>query len=1696
MKWNCFLVSAVFLLTTIVVVEGTAAPPPNEAGAEVVLEGRSHKVISYAAEDAHEPIMFFFFTLLLGAVVLLILVRLPEHWPKLPFTVLLFLFGLAMGALTEAGNLDVLGHATNGMVNMDPHLILHAFLPPLLFESAFNMNYHVFTKCFTQAFLLAIPGVIMATGMTGVLCHEWFSEYEWEWTLAFMFGAMVSATDPVAVVGLLSELSAPRPLSTVIEAESLMNDGSAFVIFLIFKDFAAGISLSAGDVIDKSFRMAVGGPALGLAFGIGFSEILFRFCINDPTIEVSLTITAAYLSFWTAEASAFHTSGVLTVVTLGVYMGGIGKRNISPEVHEYMHHVWAFLGHTANTVLFVLSGAFTYNLVADTRITGTDWGYLFVLYILVHITRGITIILLWPALSKLGYGMSVRRGIILWFGGLRGAVGLVLALLVSDEYGIAEVNRVRIQFLVAGLVALTIAINGTTAGLLYKHIGLAETSVGHKTTLKLSLDFIQTNSDELARNIKRLDCWGPLVEQDLEDEMERLAEEHQFTTKNRASRTKCVRTKEDNYKKMVVEWFNNKDSLPDSPSSPGRMILCIPHVRIVNNSTFVAKYKHIQSGPWPPRVKDKLTAKTAVRRFTFSGNKIVSSAGVSEGQEPTYGGKLGFIQKSNFFWYPDFSHMTSLHTVGWLQRFLSSREEDVEQRTGLLAAIREDLRRIVIKAVQHRYSEWREQRIIDSDVYGILEEATFYVEDEDHVWVTNMPGKTTYRGHYDLKLEFKRILEAVGLSGGSLTMALEKKLKKVASYWECRDDMFAKVASWTFSEENTLAYLRNKLRLAIHCLLFYKAAHEDAWHEIEQTWGELMTSGHDGSVYENVVVAEEEDLQWCYDKADELIEKISACLPGVRGTIAAIHESFIHRLLVVQMRQSAQHCSHNGLLTEGDSEKVNAAIRRCLKPFFQTFGSLCGERSRSLREFVRKEEKLERRSDRGFTNFELPKWGHIEEEMQSVVKKSVLDKKTFWEIRLIARLQAMSQRDKIRTTDTEESIAFTTIEERSASIDQDSSPFHKIVLSKTRAAHLSTCSSDEELDEHYLSIDDPCSLRSSGLQKLLVPPNDPDDYSLTMAYRSSLNQHNIQALNTAYKQGIGRKGWVRATRVLSTNGRDTEECLIQCSLVEEKHMFQWYPKKYLMRSPNFIYEELGRKSNPLARSRLIWVIRQVWFRAVVDRVRQQCEDKFPEIIPQIWLNAKQLKHTFMGTLWPWWGCVVQESDVTYTLVANDDGSPNWKFAARGVLLKGICDNAYGTPVVTIRNRKTQINHVIPKDFYKDTDVIVIESHYGDLGLLPASSYVSFVVGGTEFPTTEHYYQSCKYPDIHDRYREERLLYRRRVIEARSVKHVLALGHDKVNGPKIDPNWDTNRDEIMMNGIRAKFTLNHGVKNHHRELLSTGTAVLLATDADDSKPDEERHWSVINRSGKWVGDNVYGKLLMAMREELRDEITAEPFTAAALIVAILSTVLKCQSQYSIGDVVRVRSSNQGRWLPGTVTSVTHNGEPLILAEGQAEPELWRFVEHNNTVSTLCQTCFKTHLEGTSHTSVFCKNCRQETILPVATYLYSYERRILAAETALCPPMMVEGKEYPTILHYYQSLKFPESALRSEIESAPTAEAVLKLALNEDCNPPMRSDWESEVSFDTIPSLYAKIMQCLDEPLQVCVAVLFCCLSKTC
>jgi len=178
---------------------------------------------------------------------------------------------------------------------------------------------------------------------------------EFTWMHALLFGSIISATDPVAVVALLKELGASKRLSTLIEGESLLNDGTAMVVFSVILEMAHGTEMNAFDVIVMFCRLSVGGPLLGIFGGIVCSYILSRIH-NNGVLEVNTTIFVSYLIFYCAENTALHVSGILALVSLGLYMNKSGKTRISAESEHSVHHVWGYVGFMAENIIFILTG--------------------------------------------------------------------------------------------------------------------------------------------------------------------------------------------------------------------------------------------------------------------------------------------------------------------------------------------------------------------------------------------------------------------------------------------------------------------------------------------------------------------------------------------------------------------------------------------------------------------------------------------------------------------------------------------------------------------------------------------------------------------------------------------------------------------------------------------------------------------------------------------------------------------------------------------------------------------------------------------------------------------------------------------------------------------------------------------------------------------------------------------------------------------------------------------------------------------------------------------------------------------------------------------------------------------------------------------------------------------------------------------
>ncbi|KAL3582348.1 hypothetical protein D5086_016680 [Populus alba] len=446
---------------------------------------------SSAASDDWNPtdtVLFFALSLLLGIVCRHVL-----RGTRIPYTVALLVVGIALGSL-EYGTSHRLGRIGDGIrlwAHIDPDLLLAVFLPALLFESSFSMEVHQIKRCMVQMLLLAIPGVLISTCCLGCALKLIFP-YNWSWTTSLLLGGLLSATDPVAVVALLKELGASKKLSTIIEGESLMNDGTAIVVYQLFYRMVLGESFNSGAIIKFLTQVSLGAVGIGIAFGIA-SVLWLGFIFNDTVIEIALTLAVSYITYFTAQEGA-AVSGVLAVMTLGMFYAAVARTAFKGDGQQSLHHFWEMVAYIANTLIFILSGVVIAEGVLSSgnafHTHGHTWGYLFLLYIFVQLSRFIVVGALYPFLQYFGYGLDWKEATIVIWSGLRGAVALSLSLSVkrtsdSSIYLSSDTGTLFV-FFTGGIVFLTLIVNGSTTQFILHLLDMDKLSATKKRILNFT----------------------------------------------------------------------------------------------------------------------------------------------------------------------------------------------------------------------------------------------------------------------------------------------------------------------------------------------------------------------------------------------------------------------------------------------------------------------------------------------------------------------------------------------------------------------------------------------------------------------------------------------------------------------------------------------------------------------------------------------------------------------------------------------------------------------------------------------------------------------------------------------------------------------------------------------------------------------------------------------------------------------------------------------------------------------------------------------------------------------------------------------------------------------------------------------------------------------------------------------------------
>ena len=380
------------------------------------------------------------FLLLIAAVVAMMTRKL-----RIPYSVGLVVTGVLLAvALPD----------TNIVLTKD--VIFTALLPPLIFEAALMLPWHAVRRELPVVVLMATVGVILAAGATAVGMHYIAG---WPWITSFVFGALIAATDPVAVIATFSEAGVKGRLRILVETESLFNDGTAAVMLGIVLMLATGQGFTATD--------AVGNVLLAVGGGIGCGALVAGFTLylsgrtNDHLVEITVTTIAAYGSFMLAER--FHMSGVLATMTAGLIFGNSrALKAITNRGRVALESFWEYAAFLANTFVFLLIG-----MHEAQQDFSKVWLLALIAVCVVKMSRGLAIYPVGLVFSGHKLRLPWAQQHILFWGGLRGALALALAMGLPDTVPF----RGQIVTVAFAVVAFSIVVQGMTIKPLLEYLG-------------------------------------------------------------------------------------------------------------------------------------------------------------------------------------------------------------------------------------------------------------------------------------------------------------------------------------------------------------------------------------------------------------------------------------------------------------------------------------------------------------------------------------------------------------------------------------------------------------------------------------------------------------------------------------------------------------------------------------------------------------------------------------------------------------------------------------------------------------------------------------------------------------------------------------------------------------------------------------------------------------------------------------------------------------------------------------------------------------------------------------------------------------------------------------------------------------------------------------------------------------------------
>lgn len=430
--------------------------------------------------------------LLISIISLLIIANFTFYFSKkinFPYSLLLVFVGILLIPISGEGS--SLSFLREFELNKD--VLFYIFLPVLLFEAAYNIHYRGLLKNIKAISLMAVVGLSISTMIIGFGLFYTLPLISLEVPLAvtMLFGAIISATDPVAVVALFKEYGAPKRLGLLFEGESLFNDGTAVAMFVVILGvISAHGGVFSGEVVSEGFVIFLSLIFIGIIFGLFFGFIFSKMMglIKDENVQITFSLLSAHLTFILAEVITeevkigdfdIHISGIIATVISAIYIGNSGRYKLSPKAEIYTDKFWHYFSFISNSFVFILLGL-TFERIARIGLSSvTELIVPIILAIAITvIARAVSIysVLVPLNLSKLEEKIPNEWMVLLSWGSLRGSLAIIMVMMIPNDLTIAnwpfEYISIKdfIFILVSSSILFTLFIKGLTIGKLIKKL--------------------------------------------------------------------------------------------------------------------------------------------------------------------------------------------------------------------------------------------------------------------------------------------------------------------------------------------------------------------------------------------------------------------------------------------------------------------------------------------------------------------------------------------------------------------------------------------------------------------------------------------------------------------------------------------------------------------------------------------------------------------------------------------------------------------------------------------------------------------------------------------------------------------------------------------------------------------------------------------------------------------------------------------------------------------------------------------------------------------------------------------------------------------------------------------------------------------------------------------------------------------------